>query len=62
MARRVILRAPVPIVVEHRKALSLDDDQASAHPLTSCCLEEPSELIAVAVAHAGAFSKVTLTS
>ena len=33
MARRVILESPVRIVVEHRKALSLDDDQASAHPL-----------------------------
>ena len=57
-----MLKAQVCIVVEHRKALSLDDDQASAHPRAACCPEEPSELIAVAVAHAGAFSKVTLTS
>ena len=35
MARRVISRSPFRIVVEHRKALSLDDDQASAHPRTS---------------------------
>ena len=30
MGRRAILKAPFRIVVEHRKTLSLDDNQASA--------------------------------
>ena len=38
---------PVRIVVELSKALSLDNNQASAHPRAGCCLKEPSELTAV---------------
>ena len=42
-----ISHAPFRIVVEYRKALSLDANQASAHPRTGGCPEEHGELIAV---------------